>query len=1006
MIRSVVREAKVEEELYRLIKNTLEEKSHEIEGIKFHDIEPQHPVDSGKADLVLFLDKPKKPLLVIECKRKLETGREIRNIDPLSPKVIDQSLFYATKIGAPLFATTNGRVFALFIKPKADEPFSIERHRLLVREIELKEEHVEEILEFLAKWKAGKHILKTRIDRAFIIRLRSFVDWFSEQLLPVIKKEAKLEGEFSKKLVEHEKKVGKVNLEIFSREAAYLLMNKIVFYKILERHYPLEKLRSIIAPNSRKYMDALREYFNRAIDVTNDFEPIFLTGVYDYVPLPDEDWVLEEINAFIEDMEKYKLEEIGSDVIGFIYENLIPPEERHKLGQFYTPPPIAELIVKWAVRNPEDKVLDPAVGSGTFLIKAYQRLKELNKDAPHEKILKQLYALDINPFPAHLTAMNLSMRDVRHPTSEMNVIVRDFFQLMYEQKFFVAYSIKTPRGEKQREISIPKFDAIVANPPYTRWTEIPDSTRELIEKTIGESLKKYNLTARVRQGIEPGIYIHFIIWSLNFLKEGGRLGMIISDSWLQTDYGINFGKFLLDNFKVRALIDISSRVFPVPLIGTCIILLEKCKDEEERESNNVVFMYLDVEKEESFQVEDVLRAVDNSEKYEEKYMIRVIKQRDINREQKWVNIFFDTESILEKLRKKTITMQKFFEPSYGNATYLYLASTGKVSGPRNLGSDDFFHLSKGKVEKWELEDFAYPALTSVRYAVNFTFTKKDWEELKERGTDCYLFICHKRRSELPKNVKDYIRWGETECRTQIRGSRGGGKICSEALACKEREKLAKQSKGKQYFYGWYDLGGVEKAPIAAVYHSRYKTRFILLKYPVVTYPQMITFIPKVELSELQLKALLAYLNSSFVQLYIESTGGTPGAVGPIGLDVKDAQEIPIVDVSSLNQRDLENLANLFEKLENEARKLGGADKKENVENLWDSIITEIDEEVAKILGLSKKLANEAKILAKAMMERRLSRTEEVAPETIGGEEVVRASKKSTASSLKKWFNNQ
>jgi hypothetical protein len=100
MLSARAREAKVEEELYRLIKNGLEERTYEIEGVHFHDVEPQYPVDSGAADLVVLTDKPRKPLLVIECKRKdLKTGREIRNIDPLSPKVIDQSLFYTTKMG-------------------------------------------------------------------------------------------------------------------------------------------------------------------------------------------------------------------------------------------------------------------------------------------------------------------------------------------------------------------------------------------------------------------------------------------------------------------------------------------------------------------------------------------------------------------------------------------------------------------------------------------------------------------------------------------------------------------------------------------------------------------------------------------------------------------------------------------------------------------------------------------------------------------------------------------
>ena len=53
--------------------------------------------------------------------------------------------------------------------------------------------------------------------------------------------------------------------------------------------------------------------------------------------------MLEGINAFIEDMEHHRLEDLGSDIVGFIYEELIPAAERHALGQFYTPPAIAEL---------------------------------------------------------------------------------------------------------------------------------------------------------------------------------------------------------------------------------------------------------------------------------------------------------------------------------------------------------------------------------------------------------------------------------------------------------------------------------------------------------------------------------------------------------------------------------------------------------------------------------------------------------------------------------------
>lgn len=470
--------------------------------------------------------------------------------------------------------------------------------------------------------------------------------------------------------------------------------------------------------------------------------------------------------------------------------------------------------------------------------------------------------------------------------------------------------------------------------------------------------------------------------ALDMLKEGGRLGMIISDSWLQTDYGVDFGGFLLNHFKVKALIDISARVFPVPLIGTCVILLEKCSNEKEREDTQTVFMYADISETETFKVDEILEAIEKPEKYEERYIIRALKQREIPKEQKWINLLFDANAILDKLKRKTIKMAEIFEPSYGNATYLYLASRGKTGGPRNLGTKEFFYLDEGKVQQYDLRDYAYPALTSARYAKWFTFAKQDWEKLKKKGSPCYLFMCHEPREKLPKNVLDYIKWGETECRTMIRGTRGGGKICSQALACQAREKK------KDLFYGWYDLGGVEKAPIMAIYQSQYKTRFILTKHPVVTYHAIITFIPKIELTENETKALLSYLNSSFPQLYMESRARITG-MGVAALEVKHAEELPILDVKNLKQKDIELLASFFDELEVEARRLGGADTSENIEKLWDTVIEKIDMELTRILKLPKELAKTAKIMAKTMMKRRLQRAEEATPEAIKGEEEPR-----------------
>ena len=107
------------------------------------------------------------------------------------------------------------------------------------------------------------------------------------------------------------------------------------------------------------------------------------------------------------------------------------------------------------------------------------------------------------------------------------------------------------------------------------------------------------------------------------------------------------------------------------------------------------------------------------------------------------------------------------------------------------------------------------------------------------------------------------------------------------------------------------------------------------------------------------------------------------------MEVKHAEEMPILDIRKLNQKDLESLAYLFDELEAEARNLGGADTEENIEKLWDTIIERIDLEIARILELPEELAKKAKIMAKIMMKRRLQRAEEAAPEAIKGEEEPR-----------------
>ncbi len=966
-------------------------------------------MDHKEADLVLFMTG-EIPFIFIETKRK---GKESRRLfHPLDVSVVGQVMSYAAiykkhhNILVPFVATANPSYIAVFKIPEDIENYMdmkavlerdyknafkpgkyshlLKNQMTRYEKLGLNEQYIHILLERLAREYIEKRVLKVEPTEALIGRFREFVETVAERCRPLV--ESKIKEEPLKTRVEelgYKLDLNTLPLTVsnLTRMMTYVLMNKIIFCKILEESYKLPKMTSLDSSSSTRFKEQLSHYFRRAVDVTGDFEPIFSTGVYDQIQIPDDPELMEYINDFISTLDSIKITELGEQ-IGYMYEKLIPPEERHQFGQFYTPPWVCELITKWCIRGPDDTIMDPGVGSGGFLLQAYKVLKE-KKVGPsilptrrevHERILSQVYALDINPFPAHLSAMGLAIRHVRVPSTEMNVLLADYFSLQPGQEVLTPYVLKTPAGEVKRKFIIPKMDAVIGNPPYTRWTEIPEGTQKLIRQRMGKLMKKYGLTPQVSRGVEPGIYTYWIMHATDFLKPKGRLGMIISNTWLQTDYGIGFGNFLLDHFRIKAIIDFAAKLFEGALITTCIVLAEKESDETKRLENEVAFIHIPGEVE-STDVGGLLEAVEAGSSRE--YTVTLVKQRELPTDKKWIDMFFKTVDISD--HPFITKLGELFEPSHGNVNYLFLVSTNKMSGVRNLGSSEFHYLSPSrikehKMDKWSypklsLEDaFVYPALTNARHGSFFTFNREDWEKLRKSDERCYMLICHRPKNKIPNEVLDYIRWGETECRAKgaTRQIRGRGRLANETEAAKARAK-------SKNFHGWYDVGEVIQSNIFAIRRAWRKTKFLWCKFPAgISGDAFIALLSKknVSFNETQTRALLAYLNSNFAQYYVETTGlKSPGGI--IQLDAGRARGIPVLDVRKLSTQQMKQLANLYNELEHEARKIGGTSRRGEIEKLKPKIY-EIDRAVAELLGIKDEDVKHVEAQVDLMVERRVS----------------------------------
>jgi SAM-dependent methyltransferase len=108
-------------------------------------------------------------------------------------------------------------------------------------------------------------------------------------------------------------------------------------------------------------------------------------------------------------LQNYNLRELSEDVLKALYQQLVDPEMRHDLGEYYTPDWLAHRIVRRLLdENPRGKLLDPACGSGTFLYLAIrEKAERLGRSARTLKhILDSVYGIDVHPLAVIIAKTN------------------------------------------------------------------------------------------------------------------------------------------------------------------------------------------------------------------------------------------------------------------------------------------------------------------------------------------------------------------------------------------------------------------------------------------------------------------------------------------------------------------------------------------------------------------------------------------------------------------------
>jgi len=762
---------------------------------------------------------------------------------------------------------------------------------------------------------------KLAVDEWLVFRLHEKIANLTKYYRPLIEDKCHKDDKFRKELSTWFNEQGwsfvwqPQDFDKAARQTAYLLINKILFYNLLQAKRP-DRLDPLEIPRSltkgQLLQSQLQGYFKAVLDI--DYDTIYTADFIDSLAFPDNKEVVYEIKEFILSLGRYDFSKLGYDVIGRIFESLIPQDERHNLGQYFTSPDVVDIILRFCMSHETDKVLDPACGAGTFLVRAYQHKKMLNQNLDHETLLATLWGTDIAKFPAHLSTINLAINDLRVDRNYPNILQEDFFALLSTQDGLELpdqwrKARASTLGIEKRLVEYPRwFDCVVGNPPYTRQEEIS----EISEKDVAykrKMIEKALLDLRGKKiaeiGKRAGIHAYFFVHGMKFLRDGGHFGFVVSNSWMDVDYGKGLQEFFLKHYKIVAIIESKvERWFAEADVNTCIIILERCKNEKERDENLVRFVYLkkplrhfipaaeDIWEKENARLE----AIDGLKKtilahrefYEnEDLQIYPRIQRELFAEgydkgegkyvgTKWgkylraPEIFF---KILERGKNKLVPLKDVADVKRGSTT----------------GANEFFYLSDDEIKHWSIEK-KYWMHKDERgdWLPNYTFSSPQESDTILIGLSNLKYrvlLINDKRSDLDNSkILKYI----------VSGEKGG---FHKRKTCEYR-KL------------WYHLDSVS-GQLFWIKDARLRLPVFYSEKPIFCDCRLYTITPK----QGGHKVLACILNSTVEILLAEFIGRElGGGGGPRDVMTYEAAQLLTVSPKAISPETTKELIKTFDKL--------------------------------------------------------------------------------------------
>lgn len=450
---------------------------------------------------------------------------------------------------------------------------------------------------------------------------------FREELLGLSRELSWLEGEYKRARNWHEKwqewlvltgkdyegasESGREDIrETFQLQTLNLLYNRLLLIRTFE---DLGIIGQVISDGFIKFFDEkvqLREnkYTEPLTTASRQAEEVYSPLFQRDTP---HDWYYYEedvLKTVLRRFDNFNFRNINRDIFGEMYQQCLDADERKRLGAFYTPPRAIRFLLDYAeftdeetnVARSDEHAIDPACGSGTFVLEAMDRVLASLKDSGYDftrdddfleairAINEKLRGFDVDPFAVQLAQSNLLIRilqerhngdgnDTHLELPSFSIYETDSLLTVKEsgqtskERFYRARENDSENLESIIDAKEDDYRWVFGNPPYVRThNQDPQVSAEYesLHETFG--------------GEQSDVFLAFVEQGLEWLEDGGRLAFVISNKLLVTDASERAMQYVLDNATIDVVADLTRcKIFGVDVnVFPVLVVLTKRSGEE------------------------------------------------------------------------------------------------------------------------------------------------------------------------------------------------------------------------------------------------------------------------------------------------------------------------------------------------------------------------------------------------------------------------------------------